>query len=145
MDIQEIYALMERFDASALSRMKLEMGEVKLTLEKGSLIPGENMVNHASTSAAQSKGGQAEKNKETEDNLIEVKAPFVGTFYQAPSPEEKPFVTPGQSVKKGEVIGIIEAMKMMNEIVAPQDGVIAAILVEDGSLVEYNQVLMTLK
>lgn len=142
MDIQEIYALMERFDASALSRMKLETGEVKLTLEKVSLIPGQSMENHALVSGSQ---GQAEKNRETQDNLIEVKAPFVGTFYQAPSPEENPFVTPGQSVKKGEVIGIIEAMKMMNEIVAPQDGVIAAILVEDGSLVEYNQVLITLK
>ncbi len=145
MDIQEIYALMERFDASALSRMKLETGEVKLTLEKVSLIPGQSMENHALVSGSQGQGGQAEKNRETQDNLIEVKAPFVGTFYQAPSPEENPFVTPGQSVKKGEVIGIIEAMKMMNEIVAPQDGVIAAILVEDGSLVEYNQVLITLK
>ena len=67
---------------------------------------------------------------------------MVGTFYQAPSPEEAPFVTVGQKVKKGDVVGIIEAMKLMNEITAPCDGIIETIDAENGQMVEFHQVLM---
>lgn len=74
-----------------------------------------------------------------------VKAPLVGTFYKSPSPEEEPFVKVGQTVKKGDVVGIIEAMKLMNEVVAPCDGEVSEILAEDGKLVEFNQVLIVLK
>ena len=73
-----------------------------------------------------------------------VKAPFVGTFYRAAAPGEDPFVKLGQKVSKGDVIGIIEAMKLMNEITAPCDGVITDIFVEDEKLVEYDQVLMSI-
>jgi acetyl-CoA carboxylase biotin carboxyl carrier protein len=85
-----------------------------------------------------------EEIKELPGDEIEIKAPLVGTFYRAPSPEDKPFVTIGQTVKKGDVVGIIEAMKMMNEITAAQDGVVTAIDAEDGSLVEYDQTLVRL-
>lgn len=74
-----------------------------------------------------------------------VKAPLVGTFYRASAPGETPFVKLGQEVKKGDTIGIIEAMKFMNEIKAPCDGTVAEILAEDESLVEYDQVLMLIK
>lgn len=143
MDIQEIYALIDRFDASSLNRLKLELGETKLTLEKG-LAPVTAVVAGGLPEAAPA-AAAAEEAMVQEERGEEIKAPFVGTFYTAPSPEEKPFVTPGQPVKKGDVVGIIEAMKLMNEIVAPRDGVIEALLVEDGSMVEYNQALMTLK
>ncbi|MCI5584201.1 MAG: acetyl-CoA carboxylase biotin carboxyl carrier protein [Lachnospiraceae bacterium] len=145
MDIQEIYALMDRFERSSLSRMKLETGEVKLTLDKGFTASEKKAGSFAGAVNSGESSQPVAKQQETGGELIEIKAPFVGTFYQAASPEDKPFVTAGQSVKKGEIIGIIEAMKLMNEIAAPQDGVVAELLVEDGALVEYNQVLMTLK
>lgn len=145
MDIQEIYALMDRFERSSLSRMKLETGEVKLTLDKGFTASEKKAGSFAGAVNSGESSQPVAKQQETGGELIEIKAPFVGTFYRAASPEDKPFVTAGQSVKKGEIIGIIEAMKLMNEIAAPQDGVVAELLVEDGALVEYNQVLMTLK
>ena len=73
-----------------------------------------------------------------------VKAPLVGTFYKAPSPEDKPFVEVGKEIHKGDVIGIIEAMKLMNEVTAAVDGVVKEILVADGDMVEYGQILITL-
>jgi acetyl-CoA carboxylase biotin carboxyl carrier protein len=71
-------------------------------------------------------------------------APMVGTFYRAPTPGAKPFVEVGQSVKPGDVLCIVEAMKMMNQIEADRAGTIGAILVEDGAPVEYDQPLVTI-
>jgi acetyl-CoA carboxylase biotin carboxyl carrier protein len=73
-----------------------------------------------------------------------VKAPMVGTFYRSPSPDAKAFVEVGQTVKEGETICIIEAMKLMNEIEADASGTVKAILVENGQPVEYGQPLFIL-
>ncbi|MGB8712086.1 MAG: acetyl-CoA carboxylase biotin carboxyl carrier protein, partial [Onishia taeanensis] len=73
-----------------------------------------------------------------------VNSPMVGTFYRAPAPGAKAFVEVGQSVKKGETICIVEAMKMMNQIEADKDGVIEAILAEDGEPVEYDQPMLVI-
>ena len=69
---------------------------------------------------------------------------MVGTFYRSPSPESSPFVQVGQNVKEGEIICIIEAMKMMNQIEADRSGVVQAIEVNDGEPVEFDQVLFTI-
>ena len=70
-----------------------------------------------------------------------VKAPLVGTFYAAPSPDADPFVQEGQKVSKGETLCILEAMKMMNELTAPYDLIVRRILGVNGEMAEYNQVL----
>ena len=94
---------------------------------------------------------QAYDNEEKEDIVSDigsdkvVASPLVGTFYAAPSPESEPFVRVGVQVKKGQVLGIIEAMKLMNEIECEYDGVIEAVLVEDGSVVEYGQPLFRIR
>jgi acetyl-CoA carboxylase biotin carboxyl carrier protein len=75
------------------------------------------------------------------DRHVSVSSPFVGTFYRAPSPEAPYFVEVGQRVKKGQVLCIVEAMKLMNEIEADADGIIAACLVENAQPVEYGQTL----
>ena len=75
------------------------------------------------------------------NNLKEVKSPMVGMFYQAPSPEAAPYVRVGSKVKKGDVLCVIEAMKLLNEITADTDGEIVDVCVENGQLVEYGQVL----
>ena len=74
-----------------------------------------------------------------------VKSPIVGVFYGASSPESDPYVTVGKTVKKGDIICIIEAMKVMNEIKAPCDGTVTSILVENEALVEYDQALMVIE
>ena len=75
------------------------------------------------------------------NNLKEVKSPMAGVFYQAPSPEADPYVRVGSKVKKGDVLCVIEAMKLLNEITADTDGEIVDVCVENGQLVEYGQVL----
>ena len=71
-------------------------------------------------------------------------APLVGTFYSTPSPDEPPFIEVGQSVKKGDTLFIIEAMKTMNEIVAPCDGTVSRIMAQSGDMVEYDQTIVVI-
>ena len=78
-------------------------------------------------------------------NLLTIDSPIVGTFYDAPSPDAEPYVQVGDEVKKGDVVCIIEAMKLMNEIEAEQDGIVEAILVANEGPVEYGQPLIRLK
>lgn len=84
-----------------------------------------------------------EKEPEIEGN--QVKAPLVGTFYAAPAEGADPFVSVGDTVKKGQVIGIVEAMKLMNEVESDFDGTVTDILVENGEMVEYGQPLVVIK
>ncbi len=79
------------------------------------------------------------------ENIVYVKSPLVGTFYRAPSPTSPPFVEVGSSVKNGDVLCIIEAMKVMNEIKSDHDGIVKEILVENGKPVEFGQVLFVLE
>ena len=74
-----------------------------------------------------------------------IKAPLVGTFYAAPSPDQPPFVQVGDTVKKGQVLGIVEAMKLMNEIESEYDGTVKAILVKNGDLVEFDQPMFVIE
>lgn len=143
MNIQDIYQLMNHFEGSGISELELEMEGVKVGLKKGG-----HMVSVFETETM----SQSTKTKEVKPTEVAVKvsgtkveAPLLGTFYASPSPEEEPFVTVGKEVKKGDVVGIIEAMKLMNEITAPCDEVIESIQVENGQMVEYHQVLMTVK
>ncbi|MEU8261856.1 acetyl-CoA carboxylase biotin carboxyl carrier protein [Micromonospora sp. NPDC048999] len=76
---------------------------------------------------------------------LAVRAPVVGTFYRAPEPGAAPFVTVGDPVRPGQVIGIVEAMKLMNEVTADQAGRVVEVLVEDGKPVEYDQPLLALE
>lgn len=74
-----------------------------------------------------------------------VKAPLVGTYYAAPSPESEPFVTVGKRVKKWDVLMIIESMKLMNEVLCEQDGIVAEILVQNGDAVEFDQPILRIE
>ena len=85
-----------------------------------------------------------EKASVTEKNIKTVTSPLVGTFYSAPSPDAAPYISVGDTVKKGQVIGIVEAMKLMNEIESEHDGVVTEIMVNNGDMVEYGQILVKL-
>lgn len=92
---------------------------------------------HAESGSAGS--GSAASGPETK--FTEIKSPMVGTFYRAPAPDAQPYVEKGQTVKKGDVLCIIEAMKLMNEIKAEIPGVVRDILIENGEPVEFGQVM----
>ena len=81
----------------------------------------------------------------SKENYDEITSPLVGVFYESPSPEDPPFVKEGQSVNKGDVLCIVEAMKVMNEIVAKKDGVIKKVLVENEEIVEHGQTLFLIE
>lgn len=149
MDLQDIRQILKDFNTSALTKLNLEWDGVKLQLEKE---PFRNVqeTNYGGLPlsepvAAKATVEQTDVESEEHANETPVKSPVVGVFYAASSPKATPFVTVGQHVDKGQVLCIVEAMKMMNEITAPVSGTVASILVEQEAAVEYDQVLMTIK
>lgn len=150
MDLKDVYELLDKFDGSACCEMELNLNGMQLNLKKYSNIAVPSGLNNASGLNNVVAGNTQTQAEQVTDNAsagdaIQIKAPLVGTFYQAPGPDEQPYVKVGQQVKKGDVVGIIEAMKLMNEVVAPQDGVILSIDATDGNMVQYGQVLFTMK
>ena len=150
MDLKDVYELLDKFDGSACCEMELNLNGMQLNLKKYSSIAvpsglnNDSGLNNVVAGNTQTQAEQVTDNASAGD-AIQIKAPLVGTFYQAPGPDEQPYVKVGQQVKKGDVVGIIEAMKLMNEVVAPQDGVILSIDATDGNMVQYGQVLFTMK
>lgn len=130
----EIKAVAEMMSEAGLTKIKLKLDDCELELERGA-------VSAPAISAAPAPAAEAAPQMAG----FPVKSPMVGVFYAAPSPEDEPFVKVGDSVKKGDVLCIIEAMKLMNEITAEQDGTVAEVCVEDGALVEFGQPLFILK
>lgn len=130
---QEIYELMARFDASGLQRLKLSRGDVQIELEKAAPM--------AAVSAPAAPAAAPERAEEDPT----VTAPLVGTFYAAPAPEQPPFVMPGDRVKKGQTVCLIEAMKTMIEVPAPCDCVIGEVLKANGELAAFGEALMRYK
>lgn len=132
-----------------LSEISVKIGEVELTVKGKKCPPPPPMGMPAVAMAAPAVSGQvtesavpaAEKEKEDVSGN-QVKAPIVGTFYSAPSPTEKPFVSVGDTVKKGDVLFIIESMKVMNEVQSEFDGVVKKVAVNSGDAVEFDQTVM---
>ena len=149
MNINEIYGLMDRFDASSLSELNIEIGGVKLGMKKDYGQPTvPNSIKEVTKACETTSNVESNVINNMEIDLSgskEIVAPLVGTFYRAPAPGEAPFVEVGAQVKNGDVIGIIEAMKLMNEITAKEDGIVTSIEVEDGAMVEYGQTLIVMK
>ena len=142
MDTADIKALMETFDSSDMTLLEYEKDGVKLKFKKQSAAHVTvSDIMPAKYDEAEIKSGAdivALPNREAESGEY-VRSPLVGTFYEAPSPDDEPFVKVGDTIKKGQVLGIVEAMKLMNEIEAEKDGVLKAILVKNGDVVEYDQ------
>ena len=133
---QEIFELMARFDASAATSFKLTTKDFSLELGKGG--------SPAPAYIAQAAGAQAPvaAPAEPQPDGKFITAPLVGTFYAASAPDAAPYVQVGDKVKKGQTVCLMEAMKMMNEVQAPCDCVIEAILQEDGTLVSFGDPLI---
>lgn len=135
---QEIYDLMARFDSSGLQTLKLTQGDFRIELGKAAPAAA---VPVSAPPAAVPAMAAAEIPKVEEA----VTAPLVGTFYAAPAPEQPPFVMPGDRVKKGQTVCLIEAMKTMIEVPAPCDCVIGEVLKANGELAAFGEALMRYK
>jgi len=146
-DIEKIKALSEILNANGLSAIEVGEGESRIRIERElSAVPVQKEFTSpllqvpVTTMAPVDKEGAVEKSIDF-NRLIEVISPLVGVYYAASSPDAEPFVSIGSRVKKGDVLCIIETMKLMNEIVAEQDGEIVDICVKNGDIAEYGQVL----
>lgn len=145
MNIKEIRDLAKLFNNAGLNVLEVCSGEEKLRLEKAPYVPYETKPACAPCPETDKTAvGAGEKNLSGEvdfNNIKEIKSPMVGVFYRAPAEESKPFIEIGDSVKKGDVLCIIEAMKLMNEICAEVDGEVVDICAENGQIVEYEQTI----
>ena len=131
---QEIKELLQIFKETDVAEMEVQRGENRLRLRRAGTAQ-----EYVAPSPAPSRGPVPESNQ------ILVKSPIVGTYYDAPSPEAAAFVKVGDSVEPGQVLCIIESMKLMNEIEAEVAGVVAAKLVENGRPVEYGEALFSIR
>ena len=141
MDLESIYALMERFERSSLTGLELEQNGTRLKLDKTVAVAAAPAAAVAAVSAVQTPAApapQSEAQNGTQDEGEYIKAPLVGTYYAASSPDAAPYVRVGDRVEKGQTLCLIEAMKTMNEIPAPCDLLVEEILVDNGALVAFD-------
>lgn len=157
MNVKEIKELLELMAEHNVSEIEIEKDNMKIKLRK--LPGGKFMVDHgpavaslmpqmpampvAPLSAAAVLAAPAAP--KSEEGIVLVRSPMVGTFYAAPAPDQPPYATVGKMIKEGDVLCIIEAMKLMNEIKAEAGGTIVEILVQNGQTVEYDQPIMKIK
>jgi acetyl-CoA carboxylase biotin carboxyl carrier protein len=150
MDLRKLKKLIDLVEESGIAELEITEGEEKVRISRtGKHVAASAAAAAAAapavaapTAAAAPPVGEPAVPAQPEGHLL--KSPMVGTFYRSPSPGAKSFVEIGQSVKEGETVCIIEAMKLLNEIEADRAGVIKAILVENGQPVEYGHPLMVI-
>lgn len=149
MDIRKVKKLIELLESSDIAEIEIKEGEEAVRISRNSKFAPAQMHAYAPAPApiaaplaAAPIAAEESVSKTLRGNVI--KSPMVGTFYRSPSPSSPVFVEVGQHVKVGDVICIVEAMKMMNQIEADHSGVVEAILVEDGEPVEFDQPLITI-
>lgn len=142
MEFDCLITLIDKVSSSELKSFELEEGDLKISMkkqEKKLSISGE------AEGSAIELPVQPQAEIKTLLEGKQVKAPLVGTFYNAPSPDAEPYVKAGDRVQKGQILGIIEAMKLMNEIESEYDGVVEEILAVNEQMVEYGQPLFLIK
>ncbi len=151
MDIRKVKKLIELLKESGMAEIEIHEGEESVRISRGVSITAPQTMSTVPYVAQASESIKshltADESASSDDYSDEgnvITAPMVGIFYTSPSPEEPPFFSKGQSVKSGDVICIIEAMKIMNQIEADTNGKLVRVLVEDGEPVEYGQPLFVI-
>ncbi len=146
MDLRKLKKLIDLVEESGIAELEVTEGEEKVRIVKSGRIASDTAVMLAAAPPAAPVAAPAPvaaaPAAPAQPDGQELKSPMVGTFYRAASPDSKPFVEVGDTVKKGQAVCIIEAMKLMNEIEADHDGVVKAVLVENGQPVEYGEPLL---
>jgi len=151
MDIRKVKKLIELLEESGIEELEIREGEESVRISRGGYRAGAQPMpmQHAApvqhvAPAAPAPAASQDAPAAPQQNGQVMRSPRVGTFYRSPSPGSASFVEVGQQVKAGDVLCIVEAMKMMNQIEADKSGTIEAILVENGEPVEYDQPLFTI-
>jgi acetyl-CoA carboxylase biotin carboxyl carrier protein len=149
-NINVIKQLIESLDKSGVDKLHLNTKDFDITLEKNQQVyteakPVQVQINSAPTKSATFESATNAEAISAEPKGNIVKAPIIGIFYVAPAPEKPPFVSVGQKVQKGDVIFIIESMKLMNEVTSEYSGTVAEIYIEAGNAVEYGQAIMRIE
>jgi acetyl-CoA carboxylase biotin carboxyl carrier protein len=149
MDLRKLKKLIDLVQESGIAELEITEGEERVRIASGGAIsvtplaaaalPATAPAAAAAVAPAAAAAAAAEPPPAAEGHVV--KSPMVGTFYRSPAPDAKPFIEVGGTVKEGQTICVIEAMKLMNEIEADASGTIKAILVENGQPVEYGQAL----
>jgi acetyl-CoA carboxylase biotin carboxyl carrier protein len=143
MDIRKVKKLIELLEESDINEIEIKEGEESVRISRGA-APVMTAVAPAPIAVAAAAPAAAPPPVAAPVATNAILSPMVGTFYRSPSPSAPKFIEVGQSVKVGDTICIVEAMKMMNQIEADRAGVVEAILVEDGQPVEFDQPLVTI-
>ncbi len=155
MDIKEIQSLIKFVAKSGASEVKLEMEDIKITIRTGALNSGaettilqqipmgqQQMVQNPAAPVAATPVEATPTTIESEDSkYITIKSPIIGTFYRKPAPDKPVFVEVGDTIGEGDVLCVIEAMKLFNDIESEVSGKIVKVLVDDSSPVEFDQPL----
>ncbi len=149
MDLRKLKKLIDLVQESGIAELEITEGEERVRIARGGAVSVTPLAAAAPVPAAPASGAPASSPAPAPaaaepapgEEGHTVKSPMVGTFYRAPSPDAKPFVSAGDTVKEGQTICVIEAMKLMNEIECDVAGVVKAIVVENGQPVEYGQAL----
>jgi acetyl-CoA carboxylase biotin carboxyl carrier protein len=150
MDIRKVKKLVELLEESNIDEIEIHEGDDSVRIRRSApagAVSAAAMPTYAAPAPAPGAAPAASVAEAPKEAAIEghaVKSPMVGTYYSAPSPTSAPFIKVGQNVNAGDVICIVEAMKMMNQIEADKSGKIGAILVENGEAVEFDQPLITI-
>ena len=147
MDIRKVKKLIELLETSDIAEIEIKEGEEAVRISRSSSVMTTVVAPATAPASAPAPSSVTEAEEKPAPQTTSghvVSSPMVGTFYRSPSPSSPPFVEIGTHVKAGDVVCIIEAMKMMNQIEAEKAGVIEAILVNDGEPVEFDQALVTI-
>ena len=149
MNIKQIRELAQILSRNDLSALEITEGETRIRMERSAAavpVQTAQRVSEPVPYAPVPAPAQADERDAGVDfnRLTEVTSPLVGVFYAAPTPDAEPFVKVGSAVKKGDVMCIVEAMKLMNEIVAEQDGTVVDVCAHNGDVVEFGQTLFKL-
>lgn len=155
MELKDIQNLIKFVAKSGASEVKLEMEDIKITIKTGSddskgettyiqqipAMQAQPQMQQPQVQQAPTADATEAKKEEADSKLITIKSPIIGTFYRKPSPDKAPFVEVGSNINTGDVLCVIEAMKLFNEIESEVSGKIVKVLVDDSSPVEFDQPL----
>jgi acetyl-CoA carboxylase biotin carboxyl carrier protein len=159
-DLKQIQELLASFNQTNITELNLKSGNLELTLRREGIPvavaslpapmtlatePAAALATPAAVASSVTESPAPQTSNAPTSNTkkwVDIKSPMVGTFYRSPAPDEAPFVDVGETIRKGQTVCILEAMKLMNEIESEFNGQIVEILVQNGEPVEYEQVLM---
>ena len=145
METNDIKFLAELMKKNDITKLDFEDGKIKLKLERAENSISSIASGHEKETSHYVDSKQTESNTEETKNYIEVKSPMIGVYYSSKAPGEPPYVEAGAVISKGDILCLIETMKIMNEIPSEVSGTISEVCVKNGQIVEYGQVLFKIK